>query len=154
MYFRAWNTAIGDMGYALSRLEIDPDFSDSESSPVGDDNDTPRPSSENDLEHEVAQLTKLRSAPHKRLKQVHPRRPEFPVSPVKMLAGREGNYSGRGRFTAADRCHLLNKYLPVKGPSIVDQLTTRAYVSQFSDDGSLFVAAFQVFLFVVLSFKL
>lgn len=115
---------------------------------LGDDNDTPQPSSEKNLEHEVAQLTKLRSAPHKRLKQVLPRRPEFPVSPVKMLAGRKWNYSGRGRFIAAARCHLLNKYLPVKGPSIVDQLTTWAYVSQFSDHGSLFVAAFQVFLFV------
>ncbi|KAI3678975.1 hypothetical protein L6452_38279 [Arctium lappa] len=143
MFFRAWNTAIGDMGYALSRLEIDPEFSDSESSPVGDDNNSPQSSSQNDLEHEVAQLTKLGSAPHDRLKRVLPRRQEVPVSPVKMLAGREGNYSGRGRFSSADRCHLLNKYLPVKGPSIIDQLTTRAYVSQFSADGSLFVAAFQ-----------
>nr|XP_043637322.1 LEC14B protein [Erigeron canadensis] len=143
MFFRAWNTAIGDMGYALSRLEIDPDYSDSESSLVGDDHDSPRPSSQNDLDHEVAQLTKIRSAPHERLKRVLPRREEFPVSPVKMLAGREGNYSGRGRFSSADQCHLLNKYLPVKGPSTIDQLTTRAYVSQFSNDGSLFVAAFQ-----------
>ncbi|KAI3760069.1 hypothetical protein L1987_50459 [Smallanthus sonchifolius] len=98
---------------------------------------------QNDLDHEIAQQTKLRSAPHERLKRVLSRREEFPVSPVKMLAGREGNYSGRGRFSSADRCHILNKYLPVKGPSVVDQLTTRAYVSQFSNDGSLFVAAFQ-----------
>ncbi|KAD4584483.1 hypothetical protein E3N88_22098 [Mikania micrantha] len=131
------------MGYALSRLEIDPDYSDSESSLVGDDNDSQQSSSQHDLDHEVAQLTKLRSAPHDRLKRVLPRREELSVSPVKMLAGREGNYTGRGRFSSADRCHILNKYLPVKGPSIVDQLTTRAYVSQFSNDGSLFVAAFQ-----------
>ncbi|KAI3819293.1 hypothetical protein L1987_13120 [Smallanthus sonchifolius] len=143
MYFRAWTALIGDMGYALSRLEIDPDYSDGESSPVGDDNDSQQSSSQNDLDHEVAQLTKLRSAPHDRLKRVLPRREEVSVSPVKMLAGREGNYSGRSRFSSADRCHILNKYLPVKGPSIVDQLTTRAYVSQFSKDGSLFVAAFQ-----------
>ncbi|KVH94465.1 WD40 repeat-containing protein [Cynara cardunculus var. scolymus] len=133
------------MGYALSRLEIDPDFSDSESSPVGDDNNSPQPSSQNDLEHEVAQLTKLGSTPHDRLQRVLPRRQEFPVSPVKMLAGREGNYSGRGRFSAADRCHLLNKYLPVKGPSIIDQLTTRAYVSQFSTDGSLFGSHIKIY---------
>ncbi|XP_076912980.1 LEC14B protein-like [Bidens hawaiensis] len=143
MFFRPWNTAIGDMGYALSRLEIDADYSDSESSPVGDENDGPRSSSQIDLDHEVAQLTKLRSSPHERLKRVLGRRDEVTFSPVKMLASREGNYSGRGRFSAADRCHILNKYLPVKGPSIVDQLTTRAYVSQFSNDGSLFVAAFQ-----------
>lgn len=136
------------MGYALSRLEIDPDFSDSESSPGGDDNNSPRSSSQHELDHEVAQLTKMRSAPHDKLKRVLPRRNEFPVSPVKMLAGREGNFSGRGRFSSADRCHMLNKYLPVKGPSLVDQLTTRAYVSQFSKDGSLFVAAFQVLFFL------
>ncbi|KAD6120163.1 hypothetical protein E3N88_11434 [Mikania micrantha] len=139
----AWNTAIDDMGYALSRLEIDPDYDDSESSPVGDDNDGPQASSQNDLDHEIAQQTKLRSAPHERLKRVLSQKEEFLVSRVKMLAGREGNYSGRGRFSSADRCHILNKYLPVKGPSIVDHLTTRAYVSQFSNDGSLFVAAFQ-----------
>ncbi|KAJ0449887.1 putative transcription factor WD40-like family [Helianthus annuus] len=130
-----------DMGYALSRLEIDPDYSDNGS--VGDDNDSHQSSSQNDVDPEVAQLTKLKSAPHDGLKRVLPRRGEFDVSPVKMLAGREGNYSGRGKFSLADRCHMLNKYLPVKGPSIVDQLTTRAYVSQFSKDGSLFVAAFQ-----------
>lgn len=152
MYFRAWNTAIGDMGYALSRLEIDPDFSDSETSPVGDDHDSPQPSSQNELDHEVAQLTKMRSEPHDKLKRVLPRRQEFPVSPVKMLAGREGNFTGRGRFSSADRCHLMNKYLPVKGPSIVDQLTTRAYVSQFSNDGALFVAAFQVPFVLLMKF--
>ncbi|KAK1412537.1 hypothetical protein QVD17_33878 [Tagetes erecta] len=143
MFFRSWHTAIGDMGYALSRLDVDPDYSDSESSPVGDENDNLRSSSQCDLDHEVAQQTKLKSAPHENLKRVLARREEVLVSPVKMLAGREGNYSGRGRFSSADRCHMLNKYLPVKGPSIVDQLTTRAYVSQFSSDGSLFVAAFQ-----------
>ncbi|KAL8224867.1 hypothetical protein R6Q57_017424 [Mikania cordata] len=143
MFFRAWNTAIDDMGYALSRLEIDPDYAESESSPVGDDNDGPQSSSQNDLDHEIAQQTKLRSAPNERLKRVLSQKEEFLLSTVKMLAGREGNYSGRGRFSSADSCHILNKYLPVKGPSIVDHLTTRAYVSQFSNDGSLFVAAFQ-----------
>ncbi|KAK9072397.1 hypothetical protein SSX86_008831 [Deinandra increscens subsp. villosa] len=96
-----------------------------------------------DLDHEIAQQTKLRSAPHERLKRGLARKEDLLVSPVKMLAAREGNYSGRGRFSSADRCHILNKYLPVKGPSVVDQLTTRAYVSQFSNDGSLFVAAFK-----------
>ncbi|KAL4575841.1 hypothetical protein LXL04_011928 [Taraxacum kok-saghyz] len=56
-------------------------------SPVGEDNDSPQPSSDNNLDH-------------KRLKQVLPRRQKFPVSPVKMLAGREGNYSG-SLFVAA-----------------------------------------------------
>ncbi|XP_039020946.1 LEC14B protein-like [Hibiscus syriacus] len=60
-----------------------------------------------------------------------------------MLAGREGNYSGRGRFSSADCCHMLSSYFPVNGPWLVDQTTSRAYVSQFSADGSLFVAGFQ-----------
>ncbi|KAJ6329210.1 hypothetical protein OIU77_010812 [Salix suchowensis] len=38
---------------------------------------------------------------------------------------------------------MLSRYLPVKGPWLVDQMSTRAYVSQFSADGSLFVAGFQ-----------
>ncbi|XP_050237419.1 LEC14B protein isoform X4 [Mercurialis annua] len=72
-----------------------------------------------------------------------PGKRKLPVSTVKMLAGREGNYSGRGRFSAADRCHMLGRYLPVNGPWLIDQMTSRAYVSQFSADGSLFVAGFQ-----------
>jgi WD repeat-containing protein 23 len=61
-----------------------------------------------------------------------------------MLAGRESNRSGRGRFSSADRCHILSRYLPVNGPWLIDQMPSRAYVSQFSADGSLFVAGFQV----------
>ncbi|XP_050942849.1 LEC14B homolog isoform X4 [Cucumis melo] len=57
--------------------------------------------------------------------------------------GRECNYSGKGRFSAGDCCHVLSRYLPVNGPWLVDQMTSRAYVSQFSSDGSLFVAGFQ-----------
>ncbi|XP_057963742.1 LEC14B protein isoform X2 [Malania oleifera] len=60
-----------------------------------------------------------------------------------MLAARQGNYSGRGRFSVADCCHILSRYLPVSGPSVVDRMKSRAYVSQFSADGSLFVAGFQ-----------
>ncbi|EOX94887.1 LEC14B protein, putative isoform 7, partial [Theobroma cacao] len=95
------------------------------------------------VDHEIAQLTNLRSGPHERLRQLMPGKQQLPVSPVKMLAGREGNYSGRGRFSSADRCHMLSRYLPVNGPWLVDQMTSRAYVSQFSADGSLFVAGFQ-----------
>ncbi|XP_050899281.1 LEC14B protein-like [Lathyrus oleraceus] len=35
------------------------------------------------------------------------------------------------------------RYLPVNGPWLIDQMPSRAYVSQFSADGSLFVAGFQ-----------
>ncbi|KAJ7980186.1 LEC14B-like [Quillaja saponaria] len=97
----------------------------------------------NYLDHEIAQLTKLGSSPHVHLGRVVPGRLRLPISTVKMLLGREGNYGGRGRFSSADRCHLQCRYLPVNGPRMVDQMRSRAYVSQFSADGSLFIAGFQ-----------
>ncbi|KDP40050.1 hypothetical protein JCGZ_02048 [Jatropha curcas] len=95
------------------------------------------------LDHEIAQLTKLRSEPNQLLVRDVPGRVRLPVSTVKMLLAREGNYSGRGRFSSADSCHVLSRYLPVHGPWRVDRLKSRAYVSQFSYDGTLFIAGFQ-----------
>lgn len=139
-------TAIDDfdeMGYSLSRLTVESDCFDDWSSnhEVGSSQRSNEP-----FDHEVAHLTKLRSAPNERLRQVGPGRRDRTVSTVKMLAGREGNYSGRGRFSSADCCHVLGRYLPVKGPWLVDQMPSRAYISQFSADGSLFIAGFQVIL--------
>ncbi|KAL1312255.1 hypothetical protein HN51_038887 [Arachis hypogaea] len=132
-----------EMGYAMSRLEIDSDVSDDGSAIFEDCTSQPTKKPLNYLDNEISQLTKLKSTPHQLLGQVGPGRPELPVSPVKLLAGRESNYSGRGRFSSADCCHLLSRYLPVNGPSLIDQMASRAYVSQFSADGSLFVAGFQ-----------
>nr|KYP72776.1 LEC14B isogeny [Cajanus cajan] len=95
------------------------------------------------LDHEIAQLTRLRSSPHELLGRVVPGRMRLPASTVRMIVAREGNYSGRGRFSSADGCHVLSRYLPTKGPWIVDRMKSRAYVSQFSADGSLFIAGFQ-----------
>lgn len=95
------------------------------------------------LDHEIAQLTKLRSRPHEFLSRTAPGKLRLPVSTVKMLVGREVNYSGRGRFSAADSCHVLSRYLPVNGPWKVDEMNSRVYTSQFSNDGSFFVAASQ-----------
>ncbi|KAE8736011.1 LEC14B-like protein [Hibiscus syriacus] len=95
------------------------------------------------LVHDIAQHTNLRSGPHKLLSRSVAGKRKLPVSTVKMLVGREGNYTGRGRFSSADGCHVLSRYLPVNGPWWVDHLKSRAYVSQFSADGSLFVARFQ-----------
>ena len=145
MYFVfASGTSVGEMGYAMSRLEMDSEL-------CGGDKTMPEAGSSkraskslNKLDHEIAQVTKLNSSPHKQLAKLVPGTQKLSVSPVKMLVGREANYSTRGRFSAADRCHMLSRYLPVKGPRLVDQMSTRAYVSQFSADGSLFVAGFQV----------
>ena len=73
-----------------------------------------------------------------------PGRLKLPISTVKMLVARETNHSGQGRFSSADGCHVLSRYLPINGPWRVDRMKSRAYTSQFSADGSLFVAGFQV----------
>jgi WD repeat-containing protein 23 len=61
-----------------------------------------------------------------------------------MLAGREFNVSKNGRFSRAECCHVASRYLPTDGPLVVEQLNSRAYIGQFSKDGTLFVAGFQV----------
>ncbi|KAJ6880093.1 LEC14B protein isoform X1 [Populus alba x Populus x berolinensis] len=143
MYFFARRTSVDEMGYAMSRLEAESELCDG-------GNTIPEPGSSKrasnslfKLDHEIAQVTKLKSSPHKQLAELVPGMHKSSVSTVKMLVGREANYSARGRFSAADRCHMLSRYLPVNGPWLVDQMSTRAYVSQFSADGSLFVAGFQ-----------
>lgn len=95
-------------------------------------------------DHEIATLTKIKSLPHRRLRRPLPGGLNELVSPLNMLAGREVNCTGRGRFSAADSCHIMSRFLPLHGPRSVDQMTSRVYVSQFSADGSLFVAGCQV----------
>ncbi|KAL8208284.1 hypothetical protein R6Q57_007696 [Mikania cordata] len=93
---------------------------------------------------EIAVVTKLRSQPHKFFSRVLPGKSEgLPISPVKMLGRREGNLTGRARFMSADCCHLSSRYLPDDKPSVIDTMNSCAYVSQFSADGTLFVAGFQ-----------
>lgn len=144
MHLAAGWQSIAEMGYAMSRLEIESESCEEEKSldEVGNSQgpkELPRC-----LDHEIAHLTNLKSRPHEHLIRDFPGRRALPVSTVKMLAGRECNYSGRGRFSSADCCHMLSRCVPGSGPLLVDQMTSRAYVSQFSADGSLFVAGFQV----------
>ncbi|XP_058197561.1 LEC14B protein [Rhododendron vialii] len=144
MYFISREASINSMGYSMSRLNIDSEqLCDSDNTTSEADGSLRPQKPFNSLDHEFAQSTKLKSAPHEHLSQVLPGKRERNVSTVKMLAGREGNYSGRGRFSTSDCRHVLSRYLPVNAPSVVDQMPTRAYVSQFSADGSLFVAGFQ-----------
>lgn len=137
---------IGKMGYAFSKLELDSGLLDGSSSNQ-ELASSPRHNRQlNSLDNDIVQLTTLRSEPHENFSRALPGKRKFSVSTVKMLAGRETNVSGRGKFSSRDSCHVLSKYLPVNGPWVVDQMPTRAYVSQFSSDGSHFVAAFQVLL--------
>ena len=41
-------------------------------------------------------------------------------------------------------CHVGARFLPTDGLSVVKRLNSRAYIGQFSLDGTLFVAGFQV----------
>lgn len=143
MHFGAGWRSIAEMGYAMSRLEIEPESCEDEKSLDGVGNSQGPNELPRCLDHELAHLTNLKSRPHEHLIRDFPGRQALPVSTVKMLAGRECNYSRRGRFSSADCCHMLSRYVPVNGPSLLDQMTSRAYVSQFSADGSLFVAGFQ-----------
>ncbi|XP_020275129.1 LEC14B protein-like isoform X3 [Asparagus officinalis] len=129
------------MGYNMSKPGLDSCISDTDS----DDGASSRQMCDEPLhkDHEFFQLTKLRSEPSESARKAGHTGRKMPISTVKMLSGRETNYSGKGRFSSADRSHLLGRYLPVNGPWPVDRMDTRAYVSQFSSDGSLFIAGFQ-----------
>lgn len=129
------------MGYNMSKPEPDPYMSDDGT----DDENSPRQTRAEPLntDHDFFHLTKLRTEPSVSTRNACHVGRKNSLSSVKMLSGREANYSGKGRFSAADCSHLLGRYLPVNGPWAVDRMETRAYVSQFSCDGSLFVAGFQ-----------
>ena len=82
MYFTASEGAANEMGYAMSRLELDSDFCDAGKDIHGNDN-TERLNKElNHLDHEISQLTKLRSGPHECLSQIIPGKRDSPVSTV------------------------------------------------------------------------
>ncbi|XP_021765453.1 LEC14B homolog isoform X1 [Chenopodium quinoa] len=95
------------------------------------------------FDHEIAQLTKLRSGPNEYISKLFGGKNKDWISPVKMLAARESNFFRKSKFSMADGCHMLSRYLPVNGPYLVDQMESCAYVSQFSSDGSLLVAGYQ-----------
>lgn len=100
------------------------------------------------LVDDIAQLTKNRTQSDKSLTQNGPGNAKLPVSTLKMIFGREANYSRNGKFSLADKANILNRYLPINGPWCVDRIQSRAYISQFSVDGALFTAAFQVYIFI------
>lgn len=93
---------------------------------------------------EFSHLTKLRSEPCEKMRRGMRNGRKLPISTAKMIAGREANCSGRGRFSSADCAHVFGRYLPVNVPWCVDDMDSNAYVSQFSVDGSVLVAGFQV----------
>ena len=59
-----------------------------------------------------------------------------------MLRGREGNLSGTGRFTRAQRAHVTAfRSTPMEAVQQVDRKRSRVYNGRFSRSGALFVGA-------------
>ena len=96
------------------------------------------------LDHVVAQSTAMRHSPSEGSARLGKVKRGGMVNAMTMLAGREFNVSGNGRFSRAECCHIGERYLPTDGPTVVERLNSRAYIGQFSGDGKLFVAGFQV----------
>ncbi|CAK9218686.1 unnamed protein product [Sphagnum troendelagicum] len=95
------------------------------------------------LDHDLAHATALRNAASEDSARLGKVKPFKLVNTHTMLTGREFNVSKNGRFSRAECCHVAARYLPTDGPSVVEQLNSRAYIGQFSRDGTLFVAGFQ-----------
>jgi WD repeat-containing protein 23 len=125
------------MGYGMSRLHEA--YSEHEGENTDGSSSVEVKNEFSKLHNDIFQLTRLRSGPSEGV-----RKSMDAASITRLLRGREVNSSGNGKFSSADRAFALGHYLPVDGPEIVDRMDSRAYVSQFSADGSLFVAGFQV----------
>lgn len=77
--------------------------------------------------------------------------PRWPASdgaakPLDLLRQRDTGTSGQqGGLSRAQRRHVMSQrpMLPTAPQRVVDHMDSRAYIGQFSQDGSLFVAAFQ-----------
>ncbi|KAL5983987.1 hypothetical protein ACLOJK_018089 [Asimina triloba] len=134
---------LDEMGLSISRLEIDSDVYDIDETVNGSSGTQISHEEQPAIDNEISHLTKVRSAPSEMIRKVAPSDQKLPISTVKMLSAREANYSGKGRFSFADCCHVSSRYLPINGPGQVDAMNSRAYVSQFSADGTLFIAGFQ-----------
>ena len=62
-----------------------------------------------------------------------------------MLRAREGNLSGTGRFTRAQRAHVTAfRSTPMEAVQRVDRMRSRVYNGRFSRSGNVFVGAFLV----------
>ena len=132
------------MGYTMSKLELDALMCDGETSGGSLRKPQKRKEGSFNIDSEISHVTKLRSEPSEELCNFVNSKKEIPTSVLRMLSSREANFTKKGNFSQCDRSYVLNRFLPVNGPCRIDGMNSRAYVSQFSADGSLFVAGFQV----------
>lgn len=96
------------------------------------------------IDDEVSHLTRIRSEPSQKTLGAFYAGRKRGISTFGLLSRRESGRSGAGGFSRADCAYAARKHLPTKGPWCVDDMTSEAYVSQFSSDGSLLVAGFRV----------
>ena len=66
-----------------------------------------------------------------------------PVNATKMLLRREANSTGAGRFRKSDCCHLGLRHIPQHSPVVRDEMHSRGYIGQFSENGEWFIGGFQ-----------
>ncbi|KAG2619343.1 LEC14B protein-like isoform X1 [Panicum virgatum] len=128
------------MGYGMSRLEdeyYEPEVQETDgSSSVKVNDEFPK------LHNDIFHMTRMRSGLSESIyKSMGTNRGI--ISTAKLLSGREVDCSGKGMFSSGDRAFVLGRYVPMNGPEFLDRMDSRAYVSQFSADGTLFVAGFQ-----------
>ncbi|KAL2556737.1 transducin family protein/WD-40 repeat family protein [Forsythia ovata] len=95
MQFVAELAAINSMGYSFSKLEIDSGLLDGLSSNNEVEGSSQSKSLSNHLDHEIAQLTKLRSGPHVNLSRVLPGKRRLPVSTYENVGGSRGKFYGK-----------------------------------------------------------
>ncbi|XP_078179004.1 LEC14B homolog [Carex rostrata] len=128
------------MGYNISKLTIDNETS--KQAQASQNQASYMDQEMFQLDNEIFHTCMLRSRPSEGLCKATRSRKNN-ISTFRMLSGRE-IYSGKnGGFSKADSSCVLGRCLPVDGPHIIDKQSTRAYVSRFSDDGSLLITAFQ-----------
>lgn len=128
------------MGYGMSRLE------DEYYEPEGQNTDGSGSVQVNnefaELHNDIFHMTRMRSRLTESYKSMGTNRGI--ISTAKLLSQREIDCSGKRMFSSGDRAFVLGRYVPMNGPQLLDRMDSRAYVSQFSADGTLFVAGFQV----------
>ena len=65
------------------------------------------------------------------------------VNVTKMLFRREANLTGAGRFRKSDYCHLGLRHIPQHRPVVRDEMHSRGYIGQYSENGEWFIGGFQ-----------
>jgi len=130
------------MGYGMSRLEEE--YCEPEAQNTAGASSAQANEEFSNLHNDIFQMTRIRSRLSGTIYNKSMSTYSGMVSTSKLLSAREINCSGKGMFSSGDRAFVVGRYVPKYGPELLDRMDSRAYVSQFSTDGTLFVAGFQV----------